>query len=931
VDLMSQFEELNRARVEKKAWMNEVELILATPDMLDQIAEECIASGIYGLDLETTGLDQRAFPNDQGRLETRDKIVGYCLAPSTTRGYYIPVRHREAGSDANVPPRLVAAMVKRIQEAGARAVFHNAKFDQKFLRCEPAGDTGDWDNPRSWEDTYLLAYLRDSRQKSLGLKRLAKEFLGREMIELDELFLQEKGKRVVKDFSTLDPTWEPVVWYAAADAVNTLALYHALSPDVLEKDKFGASQATIYTVEKLCLISTIWMEQCRIYIDRPKLEELIRAGQREWWDCVEEVYDAVQEVLGRDVRPGWALEMRNFFDPNVISPDYMEMREIARSKSPPDSRQEISKSVPSLADPKVRETVRFPATYDVTIPAELGFLFREMGVPGLVATAGTGQVKTSKDILNEIVESAGDKYPFMKKVKRFREVSKALGSNLFNLYTATTPERSPDSCVWANFKQTGTDTGRFSTPAPSDSTWMGQVSWNVQSTKAPYYDPKDPPPVCVYRQRECIAARPGYTLYAIDFSGVELRIVTNLSGEPRWVQAFFECAGCKHQFERGERPPPFCPKCGSDKIGDLHTLTAISLFPDVSPEADPKAFKAKRQTAKIVNFLLCYGGSGNAVTRSTGCDEEEGWRIKNQFDKSYKGLLGWWRSQEKLVEKQKYVFTSYGRKYPCPDIDHENKFFRSKAKRNAVNGPVQGTSADIMKFAMGLLYRAFKEKGWIQRGPGLPDLVLMNITIHDELVFEIHDSIAEEAVLLIEEIMCQKTIEKLRWTVPLKVDIEFGPNWMVPYNLTAMAHNQGGGEWTERFANMFPTYYKSYLAHGGKPVGEKTLLQSQDPAPSLPPEPAPPPAQGAPSLPPTPEPLPSPQPEERVGKKLVYRIDSRNLTPENARKLARVLQKCSGKGTDELAVQDSLGNDLLGRDIRVAFSEFRLLAQYEGL
>jgi hypothetical protein len=610
----------------------------------------------------------------------------------------------------------------------------------------------------------------------------------------------------------------------------------------------------------------------------------------------------------------------------------MEVREQCKAKAGKDQRPASKKSVPSLKDPKVRETVEFPAAYDVTIPAELGMMFREMGVPGLIATESSGQVKTSKDVLNEIVESAGAKYPFMKKIKRFREVSKALGNNLFNIYWDSTPERAPDSCVWANFKQTGTDTGRFSTPTPRGKTFFGQVNWNVQSTKAAYYNPKDPPPVCVYRQRECIAARPGYTLYAIDYSGVELRIVTNLSGEPRWVKAFFECSSCDHQFERGKRPPPFCPKCGSDKIGDLHTMTAISLFPDADPAANPKAFKARRQTAKIVNFLLCYGGSGFAVSTSTGCDEEEGWRIKNQFDKTYKGLLKWWRSQEKLVQKQKYVSTAFGRKYPCPDIDHENKYFRSKAKRNAVNGPVQGSSADIMKFAMALLYRAFKEQGWTFRGPGLQDLVMMNITIHDELVFEIHDSIAEEAVTLIERVMCEDTVAKLGWLIPLKVDIEFGDNWMVPYNLTEMAHNQGGGDWDERLAGMFPKAYQLYLSKGGTPLGSAPAA----PAPVV--EKGTPlrtvdgrdtgirsPDRVAPSVP-----APS-APVTSAGGQVIHVIGQHLLTPENAQKLARVLVRCRDKGTDELLIRDSSGNDLLAAPIRVAYPEFRLLMGYEGL
>ncbi len=931
MDFFDQLEGLNRPTVEKKPWMNSVELILGTKEDLDKIAEECISSGRYGLDLETTGLDQRAFPNASGKLETNDKIVGVCIAPNTKKSYYIPVRHRESGSDKNVPPRLVMAMLKKISSSGAVAVFHNAKFDQKFLKHDPAGETGDWDDPKIWDDTLILAYLRDPRDKRKGLKHLAKEELSREMIELDELFLQEKGKKPVMDFSTLDPTWEPVVWYAAADALNTLELYYKLSPGVLEKDQFGNSQKTIYTIEKICLSGTIWMEQCRIWVDRPKVVKLIQLGQKEWWECIQRVYQEVGEALERDVRPPWFSVMGREFNPDVLEPNYMQVREEVMRRSPKDSRPTIQKSVPSLTDPKVRETVDFSPSYDVTIPSEFGLLLRELGVKGLVATEKSGQIKTSKDELERIIDEAGDQYPWMKSVRRFREVVKSLSNVLFNLYYDSAPDRSPDGRVWANFNGLKVDTGRFSTPTPGGEKFFGQVNWNVQSTKAYYYDPKDPPPECVYRQREVVAARPGWTIFAIDFSGVELRIVTNLSGEPKWKIEFFRCSTCDHTFEKGALPPAFCPLCNSDKIGDLHSSTALGIFPNADPKGDPKGFKLMRQTAKIVNFLLCYGGSGNAVSRSTGCDEEEGWRIKNLFDKTYKGLLKWWKHQEDFAKKHKYVLTAYGRKYPVPDIDHEFAQFRSKAKRNAVNGPVQGTSADIMKFAMGLLYREFKKRGWL-------DKVLMMITIHDELVFEIADDIMGEAVPVIENIMCVDTVKNLNWEVLLKVDTEFGRDWTVRKNLTELTYNKEA-EWTSELASVFPVHYQKYLSLGGTPldggtptpvtmsVSEEQKVEPQTSSTPVVPSKTSPTVETQSRI----QPTPAKAPTEMDGKNHVFRILSSRLSPELAEKVARVVHKCQGRGTDDVCLRDEHGNDLLGGAVKVAWEEFRVVANYEGI
>jgi DNA polymerase I-like protein with 3'-5' exonuclease and polymerase domains len=902
MDWFDALDDLKRPQVEPKEWMKGRDLRLATLDDLDTIAAECIEAGIYALDLETTGLDQRSFKGASGRHETVDKIVGYCIATGsredgTEKGWYIPVRHQDDGAEANVPPRLGAELIGKIQAGGARTVFHNAKFDQKFLDCEPAGKAGDWDDPEMWEDTLILAYVRNSRERRKGLKPLSKKELNREMIELGELFPPEAVKAKKLDFSTLDPRWDPVVWYAAADAVNTLALFHILHPQAVDKDSHGSSQKVIYRIEKACVRATIWMEDCRIPINRGRLETLIRSGQGEWWTCIQEVYSDANNMLGRDVRPTWVRVMADEgYDPDVLEPNYMESREQAGTGSNDKSLNPVPRSVSRLDNPRQQETVDFPATYDVTIPAKLGIL------------------QTSKDELNRVITEAGDQFPIMAKVKRFREVSKGLGTFLFPIWWDTTLERSPDGCVWANFNGQKVDTGRFSTPTPREKRkefFHGQVRWGVHMTPATYDKSK---PECVRRTREVVSARPGYILFAIDYSGVELRIVTNLSGEPKWVEEFFRCSGCEHTFDKGTRPPPFCPKCGSDKIGDLHSLTAIGIHGD-EIKGKPE-FKQRRQEAKGLNFSLCYGGGGNAAAGAVGVSKEEGWRIKNKYDKTYTTLQRWWKKQHVTARRQKYVTTAYGRRYMLPDIDHEMGGFRSKAERNSVNGPVQGSSADIMKLAMAQLYKEFIRRGWLQERR-----VLLTITIHDELVFEIREEGAGEVVVVIEQIMVDKAAAPLGWPIPLKVDVEFGDDWTVPFNLTEMAWNQGGGKWSERWIRAFPKQYQNYLSCGGEPVdgsvpeevvkgvplrtvdGRDTGIRSPDRI--------------------------TPHVPEMEGSSYVFRVSK--LTATNALKLARIIDRCVGKGVDKVSVRDGHGNDLLGGPVQVAYGEFRLIADYEGL
>lgn len=906
MDFLEQFKELNLPDIHKKGWMSEVEMCLATESDLEAIANECIESGRFGLDLESTGLDTRTYETESGNKVTYDKIVGFCIAPSVKKGWYIPVRHKDEGSDHNVPVRLVKEMIEKVQAGGAKAVFHNAKFDQKLLNFDPVGAIGDWDSQADWDDTMILAYLRDTRQKRKGLKYLAKSELEREMIELEELFPPEAVKAKRLDYSTLDPSWEPVIWYAAPDAINTLALYHKLCDSVIERDEFGWSQSTIYKLEKACLTATMWMEDCQIYIDREKLETLIRLGHNEWWDSICEVYKDAQDLLGRDVRPEWFREMGRVFDPNVVDPVFTEVRDTAIASVIEPDLPPIIKEVCKVGNTKEKETVAFPATYDVTNPPKLGLMMREMEVEGLESTEKTGQVKTNQDTLDRVIDEAGDKFPFMKKIKRMREVTKGLGSYLFAIYWDSAPNRSPDSRVKASFDGFKVDTGRFATPTPKEKRkehFNGQCRWMVHGTPATYDKSK---PDCVRRIREVVAARPGWTLFAIDYSGVELRIVSNMSGEKKWLDEFFHCSGCDKTFPKEERPPSFCPDCGSDKIGDIHSLTALSIFGEGIKE-NPKEFKLKRNQSKGVNFGMCYGGGPSAVQRAVGTDWDESCRIKNKFDSSYRTLQKWWKRQHIMARKQKYVLTAFGRKYPVPDIDHEYGSFRAKAERNSVNGPVQGTSADIMKLAMILVYKEMKKRNWL-------DLVRMEITIHDELVFEIHNSIAEEAVGVIEKIMVEDTVRNLKWVVPLKVDVEFGSDWSVPFNLTEMTYNKGGGDWDSHLATVFPGRYRTYLENGGAPVEG---LQGYEDVKVNPPK----------------EKLANPKldfvPSEN--REYTFTILDSNMNSNNAEKLAKVIKSCAGLGVDKVFIKDEEGDLLLEGYLQTSFAKFLTLAEYEGI
>lgn len=794
-------------KVPLQPWMTDGShhFVLGTAENLPSIIDECIASGLYSLDLETTGLDNRVFDG-----ETVSKIVGCCLSADGVTGYYVPLRHK-VGMEHNVSWSLFKRELLRLINSSARAIFHHGKFDQEFLQFCGGEPLGEWDDPKKWEDTLICAYLRDTRQKRIGLKHLSESELGMKMIELEELFSDDKRRGGLLDFSELDPSWEPVRIYGASDAICTWKLFPKLSAAILQPEDGNGSQGLIYTIEKLCVASTRWMERARILTDQEKAKELIRIGQREWLTSIEEVYKSASEIVGRDVRPGYYRLLAgmveghaNKFDSEEVTPSYMDRVDAYRRESnqlhldPVETKgkkvtvQTVTKRVPSLTTKGATEDVAFPIVYDLLSPQQLGQLLRECKVPGLSVTEKSGQVSTSQDELDRVLEEQGNKFPFAGKIKRFREVAKALSTYLLPIIE----DCAPDGSLRANFNAHKIDTGRFNAPSSKNPKLDGGTRFPFHGTPATY-DPNRPE--CLGRIRECIISRPGKKFVSIDFSGVELRIVTNLSKEPKWLREFFHCSGCDHMFDSGdgestpEAPPPFCPVCGSDKIGDLHTLTALSIYGDDAIKRPD--WKVLRGNAKATNFALCYGGGGNAVDASTGCGKQEGWRIKDQFDKTYRGLANWWKYQHAYAKKFKYVVTAFGRRYPLPDIDSELGGFRSKAERNSTNGPIQGTSADITKLAMGLIYKECKKRDWL-------DKVHLLITMHDELDFEIDDDILAEAIESFLVIMNRNpALLRLKWPVPLTSDVELGLNWMVPWGLNKIRKS---GKWPKELLGLFP-------------------------------------------------------------------------------------------------------------------------------
>ena len=361
-----------------------------------------------------------------------------------------------------------------------------------------------------------------------------------------------------------------------------------------------------------------------------------------------------------------------------------------------------------------------------------------------------------------------------------------------------------------------------------------------------------------------------------------------------------------------------------------------------------------------------------AVSRSTGCHKQEGWRIKRQFDATYTGLHGWWDNQHNFARKHKYVLTAFGRFYPQPDIDNPDGGWRSKAERNSVNGPIQGTAADLCKIAMTLVYKAVKKRDWF-------DKVLMTITMHDELVFEIDGDILEDAIEVISNIMCRNAIVLAqKWPIPFTCDVEIGRDWTVPYDLNEMKWGEvrfdGDTEYTEKDRDAVPSklppgqvwddmpnfpsalaplfnnkgpggvgvndgYNDSPLPQEGPPEGGSPPPSNESggaPPPAADPTPAP--TQAAVAADSTPTVSQPAVPRLAPGETYEFRLAA-SLSLETINRLARILRKCRGRGSQILRLVSAEGESLDdwvqvgngGQPLRIHAGTFYTLAHDAGL
>ncbi len=348
------------------------------------------------------------------------------------------------------------------------------------------------------------------------------------------------------------------------------------------------------------------------------------------------------------------------------------------------------------------------STFNIMSPAQLAkVLFEDLKIP-YPKKVKDNKYSTSKDILDKIL----NEHPIVNKVLEYRTLAKLYTNYAVGLQN----EIREDGRIHTIFTQTLTRTGRLSSIEPNLQNIPARNEYSKLIRKAFLPDENS-------------------LLLSSDYSQVELRIFAHMSHEANLIQAFID----------GK---------------DIHTKTASDIF-NVPME---EVTKEMRRNAKAVNFGILYGISGFGLSEDLGIDIVSAKKFIDNYLQTYPGIQDYMDEAKALAYRNGYVKTLMNRKRVIEELNNKNFMIRSSGERMALNTPIQGTAADILKKAMVEIYDEFRKRNLKSK---------MLIQVHDELVFNVLKDELDEVKEIVQDIM-ENTF---KLDVPLKVDIEVGENW----------------------------------------------------------------------------------------------------------------------------------------------------------
>jgi len=348
--------------------------------------------------------------------------------------------------------------------------------------------------------------------------------------------------------------------------------------------------------------------------------------------------------------------------------------------------------------------------FNVGSPKQLGdVLFNRMNLPKPVKYGKGRTISTAVDVLEELAED----HPIARKVLGYRQLTKLKSTYVDALPALINPSTGR---LHTTFGQTGTATGRLSSANPN----LQNIPIRTELGRG---------------IRAAFIAEPGHVLLTADYSQIELRLLAHFSHDRLLVEA----------YRRGD---------------DIHTLTASQVF-DVPPLM---VTPDHRRQAKVVNFGIVYGLSPFGLSQNLGIPTSDAKRFIEAYFEKYAGVRKFIDRTLEEARRDMKVKTLFGRVRPIPDINSKNPNQRGFAERTAVNTPLQGTAADLIKIAMIRIDEAIRKRGLKSR---------MTLQVHDELVFEVPEAEVDIMRSLVREHMEQ--VHALE--VPLQVEMGVGPNW----------------------------------------------------------------------------------------------------------------------------------------------------------
>ena len=350
-------------------------------------------------------------------------------------------------------------------------------------------------------------------------------------------------------------------------------------------------------------------------------------------------------------------------------------------------------------------------SFNIASPRQVGeILFGKLKIVEKAKKTKTGQYQTSEEVL----QSLSSKHPIVEKILAHRGLKKLIGTYVDALPRLINPNTGH---IHTSFNQCVTTTGRLSSSDP-----------NLQNIPVNSEDGKE--------IRKTIIPDEGEIFFSADYSQIELRVMASMSGDENMIEAFTSNA-------------------------DIHAATSAKIFHKPINEVT----KEERSKAKRANFGIIYGISVFGLAQNMGIDRSEAKALIDGYFATFPGVHTFMEESKKKAAEKGYAETLYHRRRYLPDITSRNGTVRAIAERNAINAPIQGTAADIIKIAMVRIYQRFKAEGLKSK---------MILQVHDELNF----SVVPEEMFHVKQLVLEEMQNAAALKVPLIADCGFGLNWL---------------------------------------------------------------------------------------------------------------------------------------------------------